>query len=269
MLVVIGAVGLRAACGACGGSEPLRIGTFNIENYPQSERQVDGAFAAIRDLDVAALGVQEITLPEDFARAARERLGEDWRFVYPAESPAQRVGVLYDGARFELLETRTHRETLVYDGGKPMFEARLRSREDGERLRLFVVHLKAAGDGADVRRRQLHAIRPVMAEAARSGDRVVLLGDFNATGPSDRDEIAALAEAAEMDWSSRDLACTSYWDRNDGCVGSALDHVLSTEVPRVTAARGPCETEGCERRDRCPTFHHDVSDHCPVTLELP
>jgi exonuclease III len=263
----LGAIALRATCGGCGGSG-LRVGTFNIENYPQSQRQVEGAFRAIDALDVAALGVQEITEPEAFARAARERLGDEWRFAFPAESPPQRVGVLYDGADLELVATQTHRETLVYDGGKPMFEARLRGRDDGAVLRLFVVHLKAAGDGGDVRRRQLRAIRPVIAAAASSGDRVVLLGDFNATGPGDRDEIAALAAAAGMTWASRELACTSYWDRDDGCLGSALDHVLASEAARSIAARGPCETDGCDRRDRCPAFHDEVSDHCPVTLDL-
>jgi exonuclease III len=266
--LVVAGLGARAACGGCGRDDALRVGTFNIENYPRSDRQVEGAFATIGDLDLDALGVQEITEPEVFARDARARLGDEWRFAWPARSPPQRVGVLYDGTRFELLGTRTHRETLVYDGGKPMFEARLRDRVGGEVLRLFVVHLKAAGDGGDVRRRQLRGIRPVIAEAARSGDRIVLLGDFNATGPADRDEIAALAEATGMDWPSRELACTSYWDRDDGCVGSALDHVLSSAPPLGIAARGPCESDGCDRRDRCPVFHAEVSDHCPVTVDF-
>lgn len=269
-MLFLGAIGLRAVCGGFGRDAPaLRVGTFNIENYPKSQRQVEGAFDLIRSLDVAALGVQEITEPELFARAARERLGDGWRFVVPPESPLQRVGVLYDDGVLELVALETHRETIVYDGAKPMLEARLRPRAGGDALRLFVVHLKAAGDGGEVRARQLRAIRPVIDAAEESGDRVLLVGDFNATGESDRTEIAALAEATDMQWASRDLACTSYWDRRDGCVGSPLDHVLSSAVPGAIAARGPCETEGCEARDRCPTFHRDVSDHCPVTVELP
>ena len=31
------------------------------------------------------------------------------------------------------------------------------------------------------------------------------------------------------------------------------------------AARGPCESVGCHPGDRCPVFHREVSDHCPVT----
>lgn len=264
-LALLLAVTLLYQCIAPGSA---RVATFNIENYPKSAQQEALAFDAIRSLDAVAIGVQEITDPGAFAAAARRRLGDAWRFVFADRGPEQRVGVLYDGGALELLSARTLRETEVYSGAKPALEARLAPRA-GDVLRLIVVHLKAAGDGAPRRREQLLALRPRIIEAMRTGERVVLLGDFNATGDEDRREIAALAEATGMAWASEGLGCTSYWSRRDGCVGTALDHVLTWRAPRGIRARGPCETEGCAARESCPIFHRDVSDHCPVTVDLP
>lgn len=266
-LAVLGCA-LYALSPTCGG-EPTRVGTFNIEHYPKSERQVELAFGIIGELGYHALAVQEITDPRGFARQARRRLGGAYRFVFNRVGPEHRLGVLFDTRRLKLLTTRTHRQTQIDGRGKPAFEVRLRDGgADGPVLRLIVVHLKAGGDFIDIRRQQLRALRPVIRRAMRSKERVILLGDFNATSPDDRVEIEALARAARMTWASAPLECTSYWDRSDGCLGTPLDHVLTWEPPKGIAARGPCENEGCSRRDRCPVFHREVSDHCPVTVDF-
>ena len=158
----------------CGGddSEPVRVATFNIENYPKSERQIRGAFELIRELDVAAVGVQEITDPEAFSRHAREHLGPAWRFVHCDPCPVQGVGVLYNDAGLDLLSTRDYDETQTYRTAKPAFEARLRPDGGGEIVRIVVVHLKSQSDHVDTRRRQLLALQPVMRNARQSGERL-------------------------------------------------------------------------------------------------
>lgn len=249
------------------GCGKARVATFNIENFPKSSTQEEGAFDAIRSLDAVAIGVQEITDPSAFAAAAKRRLGEKWRFIHADRGPDQRVGVLFDSEALALISSRTIRAPEVYKGAKPAFEARF-SRLGWDAIRIIVVHLKAGGDGISTRKEQLRALRPVVEEASQSGDELVLLGDFNATSDDDRGEIAALAEAADMKWASKDLACTSYWDREDGCRGSALDHLLTSGFSTGIRARGPCETEGCSPGKSCPVFHREVSDHCPVTIDL-
>ena len=266
LALVVTAWAARSACG--GGGAPVRIGTFNIEDYPKSERQEELAFEAIAGLGLEALAVQEITTPERFEAQARRRLGDDWRAVFAA-GEGHRVGVLYDGAALELLSAETRWQTRLPEGGKPSLEARLRPRRGGDVVRMIVMHLKAGADGVSMRRRQLHAIESVVREGVRSGERVVVLGDFNATGDEDRRRILELCNATGMVWASEGLACTSFWDRQDGCLGWPLDHVLTRDEPRAIAARGPCETEGCGHADECPVFHREVSDHCPVTAEIP
>lgn len=241
-----------------------RFATFNIENYPKSASQVEGAFHAIRALDADAIGLQEITDPTGFDRAAKERLGTRWSTVF-SDHPEQRVGVLYDGATFSVVDSTMHRETEVYDGAKPALEVRLR-RASGRVTRMFVVHLKARGDGGAVRKRQLDALAPVVRAARATGDDVIVVGDFNATGPDDVVAIRAFARASELDVATEEVECTSYWNRSDGCLGQPLDHML-TSWSADASAEGACRTHGCAMRPECPSFHRDVSDHCPVVVD--
>jgi endonuclease/exonuclease/phosphatase family metal-dependent hydrolase len=254
---------------ACRCSAPsLRVATFNIENYPRDARQVEGAFATIEELGAPVVAVQEITDPRAFEVAARAHLGDTYRFVHDEGGQLQHVGVLYDASRFELAYARTHRETRLGPLGKPTLEVRLRRRGRGPALRVFVVHLKAGGDSSHIRREQLRQLTPLLRAAADSWDDVMLLGDFNATGPEDRETLRELALRTHLEWASEHLECTSYWNRSDGCRGAALDHVFRRERPRSVDARGPCESIGCSPGDRCPAFHREVSDHCPVTIDL-
>lgn len=252
----------------CGQAAPVRVATFNIENFPRDAQQIDGAFEAIDALDAPVIAVQEITEPATFARAARDRLGDEWRFVADSGGGLQHVGVLFDAKRYTLSYARTHDETRTYEGGKPTLEVRLRPRGSGRALRVLVVHLKAGGAYAHVRREQLRQLRPIVEAAVASWDEVVVLGDFNATGDEDRETIARFARATGLTWASEGLRCTSYWNRSDGCRGTALDHVLTRREPEDIRARGPCESIGCDPGDRCPAFHREVSDHCPVTTDL-
>ncbi len=250
---------------SCRGSAPLRVATFNIENYPKAPSQRDGAFEVIRSMRVSAVAVQEITDPDDFAREASQRLGAAWRFVYPDGGPAQRVGVLYDSASLTLTGTTVHRECELSRGARPAFEARFVDR-DGEAVALMVVHLRAGGTGQAQRAEQLRALAPAISEGMRGPARFVMLGDFNATGERDRDVIASLARETRARWSSERLACTSFWSRPDACVTSALDQVLANREARSVEALGPCESLGCGSRALCPRFHREVSDHCPVRV---
>jgi endonuclease/exonuclease/phosphatase family metal-dependent hydrolase len=238
---------------------PVRIATFNIEDFPKSSRQVDGAFAEIAATGASIVAVQEIGDAALMARAARERLGASWRFV-AAGTGDHDLGVLYDSSEWRLSRTAVHDETRLGGRHKPAFELVL--AHGGRDLHVFVVHLKSGGAYHDIRERQLAALAPVLRAA---GGPLVVLGDFNATGDADRTDIAALARDARLVWASEPLACTAFWSRDDGCPRSRLDHVLSTQQPSAIEARGACATEGCDWEASCPLYADEISDHCPVT----
>lgn len=246
-----------------------RVATLNLENYPKHDRQGPAAMALIKELGVSAVALQEITRPDQFAARAREDLGPQWDFVWANAGNQQRLGVLYDRNKLAVVDQKIHRETLLHRGAKPAYEVVVEPVGWGAPLHLITVHLKARNDGHPIREKQLRALAPILAERMRQGKRVVLLGDLNATGDADRSLLDALAQDQGMVWGSRRLPCTSYWARKDGCLGFALDHVISWTAPRKVSVGGACDQVGCRPGQQCPRYYGEISDHCPVIVDLP
>jgi endonuclease/exonuclease/phosphatase family metal-dependent hydrolase len=249
--------------------EPLRVVTYNIENFPKSELQIEHAFRTIAGLDAPIVAVQEILDREAFERAARTELGSNWKVATSSSSRA--VGLIYDSDRVKLRGRAEHEI-----GGRKVLEARLEPRR-GPAIRVFVVHLKAGGpESVEIRRAQIEAMTPIVARAvAESRDEIVVLGDFNATQEDDRRNLRRFAERTGLTWASEPLECTAYWSRRrdngqtlGDCPGSALDHVFTRSTPKTIAAKGLCEDLGCDGGLLCPVSRFLVSDHCPVLTEL-
>ncbi|NVB85507.1 MAG: hypothetical protein HOV81_44495 [Kofleriaceae bacterium] len=262
----------RCECVDDGAREPIRFATFNIEDFPKDERQVDGAFAEIRALGASFVAVQEIGDPGLFAREATARLGPRWQLVsidarpIGETRPGYHIGVLFDGARWAYAGMRTHDGTRVNLRLMPTLEVRLRQ---GDRfVRVLVVHFKSGTEGRSSRVLQFAALREIVREVQKSREPVVVLGDFNATEEGDRDDLAALAKVAKLSWATEPLACSAFWRRQDGCPRSRLDHVLMWAPPIDVHAAGACATDGCEWQASCPLYARAISDHCPVVVDV-
>jgi endonuclease/exonuclease/phosphatase family metal-dependent hydrolase len=272
LLVLLGARGCWS-CSCRSAPRTIRFATFNIEDFPKDKRQIDGAFTEIKTLDASFIAVQEITEPDVFTKAARERLGASWDFIYTDTvmqlHPVHHLGVLYDRDVWKHLSTAVHDETRAGGNNKPTLEVRLREVKTDTIIRILVVHLKAGGDGREIRARQYIALGGILRAAASSGERIVLLGDFNSTDDAgDRGDLAALAKHSGLAWATEPLACSAFWDRDDGCFRSRLDHVVMWAKPSKVTALGACATEGCDRQDSCPLYADEVSDHCPVVIDV-
>jgi exonuclease III len=272
-LALAASIAVAKACGSCHARSPeLVFATFNIEDFPKTDRQAQGAFETIAATHASFVAVQEIVEPALFAREAKTRLGKNWEFVSTnigeRAQPYHELGVLYDADVWAPIATAVHEDTRLEDGrGKPTFEVQLR-RGDFV-VRVFVVHLKAGGDGRAMRARQYAALGRLLARTTRAAEHVIVLGDFNSTDDTgDRGDLAALAAHADLTWASEPLACSSFWDRDDGCFRARLDHVVMWTHPARVVAGGACATEGCDRQDSCPLYADDVSDHCPVVVTL-
>ncbi|HUJ59137.1 MAG TPA: endonuclease/exonuclease/phosphatase family protein [Kofleriaceae bacterium] len=246
---------------------PLRLATFNIENFPKDARQVRGALDEIADADAGFVAVQEISDAAVLRAAARELLGASWDFVQAEPGARLDLGVLYDRARFTVVSRQVHDETRLGGRNKPVLDVGLRDR-DGVVVRVLVVHFACCTPGRPIRARQHEALRAIVASVRREHERVVVLGDFNATEDADRADLAALARATGMVWATEALACSAFWSRADDCPRSRLDHVLTWRAPDHVAARGACATEGCGATRSCPLYAREVSDHCPVVVTV-
>src|SRR5207302_9596648 len=98
---------------------------------------------------VAVQGIGDAALVE---RTARDRLGDDWRFVHAfTGARAHDIGLLYDASTWTLVSSTIHDETRLGANHKPTLEVRL--ARDGAGVRVFVVHLKSGGDNAETRAR--------------------------------------------------------------------------------------------------------------------
>lgn len=247
---------------------PIRIATFNIENFPKHAAQAVAAFDELARLDASVVGLQEIVDPALFDREARRRLGPAWRTELVRTSdraPSHHLGVLFDSRAWTHVATTIHDDTRLDGGHKPAIEVALRDRR-GEVLRVLVVHLKAGADGRAIRARQYEALARIV---ERVQGRKIVLGDFNATDDrADRGDLAKLAGATRLAWATEGLACSAFWDRDDGCFRSRLDHVLAWRAASAVELGGACATHGCDREDSCPRYVERVSDHCPVVVEL-
>ncbi len=235
------------------------VATWNIENFPREPTQPRRAAEAIGALGVPVVAVQEIRSPARLVGAIHDLLGTHWAFATHAGS-THRVGLLVDTRRYEVARVRVHDEVRVIRGGRPALEVELRPRDGGRPLAFFVVHLKSGPGGEAVRRAQLQALAPIV--AAREGP-VTVLGDFNPVSDADRRDLDRFAIVTGLRWNSSGLGCTAYFPDHGRCRGVALDHVMS-DARGAVAARGACETVGCEPGDQCPTG--EVSDHCPVVF---
>lgn len=266
--IAAGALVARASCHHA--PDRVRIATFNIEHFPKNVVQVAAAFDEIVATGANLVAVQEITDPALFVAAARRRLGASWELVHDPRRIADHhhIGVLFDRAAWRFVSSQTHDGTRFSRFDLPVFELRLAPDGGGTIVRILVVHLRPMTAGRPIRARQHEVITKLATAARGSGERVVVLGDFNATEDGDRDDLGALARDAGLVWATEALPCTAFWRRDDGCPRSRLDHVLTSESPIRAVAGGACETEGCARQDRCPLYAERVSDHCPVVVDF-
>src|SRR5262245_39985740 len=126
-LGIVASIALVLRCHAPAAGQPLRIATFNIEDFPKDRRPVDAAFDEIVATHASIVAVQEITDRWLFSRTARARLGASWRFVSENTSPfdlrQHYIGVAYDGDVWQLISTDVHDDTALDRRLKATFEA--------------------------------------------------------------------------------------------------------------------------------------------------
>jgi endonuclease/exonuclease/phosphatase family metal-dependent hydrolase len=248
-----------------------RYATFNIEQWPKDERQVEAAFAEMKRLDADVIAVQEIRDPARFAREARARLGDHWVFLHADtapdgwKGPSDHLGALVNTHTYAWPEMTVHQGTRLGGRHKPTVQIDLELRGEIGRVAVFVVHFKSGTEGRMTRHAQFAALTEIVRAWAPLGGDVVVMGDFNATEAGDREDLVRLARETKLQWATASLGCTAFWARRDGCPTSRLDHVLTSEAPTSVSARGAC-AEGCRWRPACPVYAHEVSDHCPVAV---
>jgi endonuclease/exonuclease/phosphatase family metal-dependent hydrolase len=264
----------------------LRVATWNLRNFPDEGQDLARLQARLRELSADVIAVQEIR-----DAAALRELMPGWELALSEAGGrgGQRLGFLYDPSQLELVgEPREHKRLAMGGSVRPGLSGYLRARGGGPDFHVLVVHLKARGEGYALRRSQWEVLAEIVQEIARDDADVIVLGDFNATGPArgtpgeELTQLDARLGQVGLQRVVNGSGCSVYWDgarRDAWHEPSQLDLVwvsglLEADVaalraePLLHCARHACRpfrsTQSYPERD-----YADLSDHCPVVVDLP
>ncbi|MDC0717705.1 endonuclease/exonuclease/phosphatase family protein [Nannocystis bainbridge] len=263
----------------------LRVATWNLRNFPDEGQDLERLAARLSALAADVIAVQEI---HDADRLRQAMPGWELALSNAGGRNDQRLGFLYDPSVFELIGAPREHEGLTMGGPvRPGLSGYLRGRGGGPDFHVLVVHLKASDEGYALRRSQWEVLAGIVEEIAQDDDDVIVLGDFNATGPTrgrPEEELQALDArlgAAGLQRVVNGSGCSAYWDggrRDVWHEPSLLDlvwvrGVLAGEVAKVQAeSLLHCARHACRPFRSTPTHperdYADVSDHCPVIVDF-
>lgn len=269
--------------------DQLRVATWNLKNFPGEHQDRERLKTRLHELGADVIAVQEIHDP-----GALRRLMPGWE-LHLSETGGrggQRLGVMFDPAAVELVGApREHRELAMGGGVRPGFSVYLRVR-GGPDFHLVVVHLKAMDEGYELRRAQWPVLAQIVetlrgAGPGRDDDDVIVLGDFNATGPAGgtpADELAALDArlgGVGLQRLANHEGCSAYWDgprRDAWQEPSQLDLIWAAGLKESLQPGSEVRPLHHCARHHCAAFrstaahperdYADLSDHCPVVLDL-
>lgn len=266
-------------------TDHIRVATWNLRNFPSPDLDPKQLRMRLEAIDADVLALQEI---KDVAPL--RRLLPQWtiRVSKRGGKGHQRVAIAYDPRVVEMVGTPVEHPGLTMGGRvRPALSATLRGRSGGPDFSLVVVHLKARPQGIELRRKQWPKLATLVNDLAKSDDDVLVMGDFNATGPPAGDPGAEIAEldavlaTAKLERVRNAYGCSAYWDgsrRDAWKEASLLDLIYArnleesladdaTARPAGHCARHVCEPFRSTRTYPEPDFAR-LSDHCPVVVDL-
>jgi endonuclease/exonuclease/phosphatase family metal-dependent hydrolase len=267
----------------------LRIATWNLENFPRKDQDLTLLGERLRDLDADVIALQEIRNADSLAALLP---GWEVHLSQHGGRSGQKLGVAVDPTTVAIVGSPVEHTELSLGGKlRPAFSAYVRARAGGPDLHVVVVHLKAFDEGIEIRRQQwekLVTLVEQISSAPPNDTDVIVLGDFNTTGPPGKETADELAEVdaalarAGLERLEAPEGCSAYWDgtrRDAWKEASLLDlvyvkdlHEASDDKPQALAF-GPCARHACEAFRSTPAYPEldfaRLSDHCPLVIDLP
>lgn len=256
--------------------------TWNLRNFAGDPAQHD--LKAMRELIETVrphvIAFQEVASPS----AVRMLVPRHTVFVSPhGGSHAQHVVIAIDNQQLHVAAQPREDRSLTMNGRvRPAWTISL-ANEQGFVFDVVAVHLKATPDGYSTR--QVQWRRLVRLLRARPHDAVVLLGDFNVTGPRHG---SAVDEQRELDATLSPLhlhriptvgKCSAYWQgvRYDEWLEPTLLDLIYVDAAwnRPLSMAKPlaqCGTHRCQPFRSSDTYPDllatRMSDHCPLIVDL-
>ena len=273
----------------------LKVTTYNIKTFDASPGLTNKKELTkiLKDLDFDLLGVQEIVNIRSFRELIKEEF-PGFRVITTQCGGAgrQHIGFVYDFKKFQLekaYEDSRISQSSILDSFESCHNLRpaligvFKERKTQEKFAMLGVHLKAGGGTRNYvkRKKQYKKLAKVIKELkANNLKNIIALGDFNTTGFNLRDEdydnFNRLLQNVNMDTTSDQISCSSYWsgtNRNDNIEESSiLDHIVVTNkflgrTKSSTNVGSHCAKLACSfaSSSELGISYEQVSDHCPIT----
>jgi exonuclease III len=257
--------------------EPLKIVTWNVENFPVSTTTAERVASLVPQIEADVVGMEEIKDVQAFVQLIQSMPGYDGTY---ANEPGQdtTVGIIVRSARVQMVDQEVLFDNNSYVFPRPPLVVRLESLTDDGRVDfdfiVVVIHLKAQLDAeSESRRREACGMLDewVTEQLAADGDHdIVLLGDWNDevtdTGPNNvfqvfldnPDQYTVLTLPLAQDGQFTYIPYQSF-----------IDQVIVTADALSDYGQGTTEVLELERT--VPNYESQVSDHRPVrvTFDLP
>jgi endonuclease/exonuclease/phosphatase family metal-dependent hydrolase len=266
------------------------VTTYNIRNF-------DKDFAAgrtdlvelakiLNDVKSDVMAFEEIVNKKAFDEMVASNLkGYKYEMSTCGGGGKQHLAVAYNSKTFDFVK-------LVEDASlagnahargcsslRPLLLVTLKHKETSKDYTFGVVHLKAGGNEGAFKQRWEQYNKLQEFSKTYENKNLILLGDFNTTGYSIKDNDFAKFEefisTSELRTLSEAVACTSYWE---GTLGgkeyqpSILDHIVvqdknMNQVESVRVA-SHCAAMDCRPAtvEDLGKSYQSVSDHCPLQV---
>ena len=263
------------------------ISTFNVRNFDSNSpysTDTNSLKKIIKNLESDILVFQEII----DTTGLKTLINESMKFKKTVFSTCggfakQKLALSYDSRKFNFIksleDTNFSKALGCNQGVRPLFKVQLKSKDTGLTFWVLITHFKAGATHRDISFRK-HQIS-LLSKTIRRLKNYIILGDFNTTkiNSSEGDYFLEFIESNNLLSSTENIECTSFWSGgiSDGLYyPSHLDHILVSKnlsskfSNKEFSAHSHCKKVQCRissARELGTTFQN-VSDHCPIKLEL-
>ncbi|MBG0858700.1 MAG: endonuclease/exonuclease/phosphatase family protein [Bacteroidales bacterium] len=259
------------ACVKAGESSSFEIMSFNLQGFPKTGSLT---IHTVRDLINAAdpdiIALQELINESDFDELLEEMPGWDGRFN-PGNNDEWNLAFLFKESEVSIDDSKTR---IIYDDDtyafpRPPFEIFVTHRTLKQSAYLINIHLKCCSGAENEARRRDAAVKlNEFIQNSRSGDPVIILGDFNdiISGENSAENQFYIFVAARAEYRFTDMHIAKgsllWWSYPSW--PSHIDHILVTnELFQRIDTTVVLKAEPCY-----PDFFENISDHRPVELIL-
>lgn len=266
------------------------VSTYNIRNFDRDMREGSTNIPLLQkilvDVKSDVMAFEEIVNEKAFKALMTSSLpGYKYEISECGGGGKQKIAIAWDPKVFTY-KSKQEDLTFSFEDGtslacgslRPVFMVTL-AKTDKSEFTFAGVHLKAGGSyDAMSRRWEQYAKLARLVQNFR-GKNLILLGDFNTTGYTPKDDdyekFEAMLSGAGLRTMSETIGCTNYWTGTLGnglYQASVIDHIVLQDklVGSVQGARigAHCEKFAC--RPTSPqelgASFEEVSDHCPLQV---